>query len=219
MDELILSRATRSLTSASWSTYALCCHRMAPVSTSMTCMKKKYCTRRTSSVRSSEVWTLPVRKYLRAELLAVLRDVGGIEHRVLRAFDLGDHLALPCRAPRRDRVRLDQPRLGLAQDRPGAASRCARSSRLENGKIVTTVLPRPWRQVSITGDVRRLLRFSLSICWMSCLSRPVLMAAESIPGSCEPRTYSLRAQPAMRSEEPTAIARWFESAWSSQGGR
>src|SRR5450432_1901914 len=63
----------------------------------------------------------------------------------------------------------------------------------------------------MAGAVLKLSRFSLSICWMSCLSRPVLMAAESMPGSCEPRTYSLRAQPPVRTAAPTtkaAMDRW-----------
>src|SRR5262252_7640944 len=44
------------------------------------------------------------------------------------------------------------------------------------------------------GAVRRWFKFPLSIPWMSCLSRPVLMAGESMPGSSAPRTYSLDAQ-------------------------
>ena len=40
--------------------YAFCCQLISLVEVSMTCMKMKYCTRRASSVRSSDAPTLPV---------------------------------------------------------------------------------------------------------------------------------------------------------------
>jgi hypothetical protein len=64
-----------------------------------------------------------------------------------------------------------------------------------NGKTATLSLPRSARHCSMTGETRRLFRFSESIRWMSSLSIPVLMAGLSIDGSEEPRTYSLPPQP------------------------
>ena len=52
---------------------------------------------------------------LHAELLAVLRDVPRVEHRVLRALDLPDHLGLTLLADDARDLAVDEPALGVAQ--------------------------------------------------------------------------------------------------------
>ena len=98
-------------------TYALCCQRIAPVSISRTCMKKKYCTRRASSVRSSDVCTLPVKKYCAPICLPYFAAWAGLNTALLVAFDLRDDLVLALACDDRNGVRVDEPRLGFAQDR------------------------------------------------------------------------------------------------------
>ena len=83
----------------------------------MTCMKMKYCTRRASSVRSSDGADLAGDEVLHAELLAVLGDVPGVEDRVLRALDLADHVRLALVADDAHDAGVHEPRLGLAQHR------------------------------------------------------------------------------------------------------
>ena len=76
---------------------------------------------------------------------------------------------------------LDQPGLGLAQDRVelrvDVLARLVGKRKDGDDRLAAALRAR----CPSPGAVRRLLRFSLSMCWMSCLSRPVLMAARVDP--------------------------------------
>ena len=144
-------------------TYALCCQRIAPVSTSIDLHEEEVLHAAHVLGALVEVWTLPVRKYCAPSCLPYCATCAGLNTGLRVPSISRDDLVLPVARDDRHGVRLDEPRLGLAQDRCSCDSMCSLVS-FWNGKTVTTVLPRPCRHVSITGEVRRLFRFSFSIC-------------------------------------------------------